>query len=88
MTFSSSILTKLSINVNDFNDVYALLDGRLKQLTTLIIQVGIISDLILTSPNRVDLPSLKCFALTCYRRTQGYEIQVLPLLLRLMYLEE
>ncbi|CAF4970055.1 unnamed protein product [Rotaria sp. Silwood1] len=42
-----------------------------------------IADLVL-----VDLPSLKCFALTCYRRTQGYEIQILPLLRRLMYLEE
>jgi len=57
MNFSSSILTKLCINVNDFNDVCALLDGRLKQLTTLIVQVGIITDLILTSPNRVSLCS-------------------------------
>ena len=28
MTFSSSILTKLCIDVDDFNDVYALLDGH------------------------------------------------------------
>ncbi len=55
MTCSSSALTKLCINVYDFNDVHALLDGRLKQLTTLIVQVGIISDLVVTSRNRVSL---------------------------------
>jgi hypothetical protein len=54
MTFSS-MLTKLCINVDDFEDVYALLDGRLKQLTTLIVQVDIISNSLLPSPNRVSL---------------------------------
>jgi hypothetical protein len=37
---------------------------------------------------QVDLPNLKCFSLTSYRRTQEYEIHVLPLLRRLTYLEE
>ena len=54
MTFSS-MLTKLCINVDDFEDVYALLDGRLKQLTTLIVQVDIIRNSLVTSPNRVSL---------------------------------
>jgi hypothetical protein len=58
MTCSSSTLTKLCINVYDFNDVCALLDGRLKELTTLIVQVHIISDLISTSYNRVSLCSV------------------------------
>jgi hypothetical protein len=53
MTFSPSTLTKLCINVLDLCDVYALLDGRLKQLTTLIIQVNIISNFMLKSSNRV-----------------------------------
>ncbi len=53
MTFSSSILTELCINVNNFNDVHALLDGRLKQLTTLIVQVEFIHGSILNSSNRV-----------------------------------
>ncbi|CAF0820594.1 unnamed protein product [Rotaria sordida] len=88
MTCSSSTLTKLCINVCDFTDVHALLDGRLKQLTTLIVQVDIISDLILTSYNRVDLSNLKCFSLTCHRRIRGYKIQVLPLLRRMSHLEE
>ncbi|CAF1316810.1 unnamed protein product [Rotaria sordida] len=34
---SSSILYKLSVSVNNFGDCLALLDGRLKQLTTFIV---------------------------------------------------
>jgi hypothetical protein len=55
MTCSSSTLTKLCINVYDFNDVHALLDGRLKQLTTLIIEVHYINDRLLASHIRVSL---------------------------------
>ncbi|CAF5075508.1 unnamed protein product, partial [Rotaria sp. Silwood1] len=36
-TFFSSTLNKLCIRVRHFEDCLALLDGRLKQLTTLII---------------------------------------------------
>ena len=36
---SSSILTYLSINVRTFTDCLCLLDGRLKQLNTFIVQV-------------------------------------------------
>jgi hypothetical protein len=43
-TCSSSTLTRLCINVHDFNDVVALLDGRLKQLTTFIVQVDHINN--------------------------------------------
>ncbi len=38
-TFFSSTLTKLCINVATINDCFHLLDGRLKQLTTLIVQI-------------------------------------------------
>jgi hypothetical protein len=55
MTFSSSTLTKLCINVNEFSDVCALLDGRLKQLTIFIVQVGCINNWISTSRSRVSL---------------------------------
>jgi hypothetical protein len=37
-TFSSSTLTYLCINVHNFTDFVCLLDGRLKQLSTLIVQ--------------------------------------------------
>jgi hypothetical protein len=35
-----------------------------------------------------DLPNLKCFSLTSYRDTRGYDILVLPLLRRMLNLEE
>ncbi len=38
-TFSSSILTKLCINISTFDDCLYLLDGRLNQLNTLIIRI-------------------------------------------------
>ncbi|CAF4706241.1 unnamed protein product, partial [Rotaria sp. Silwood2] len=38
-TCSSSILYKLCINLNCFEDCLALLDGRLKQLTTFIVNI-------------------------------------------------
>ncbi|CAF4201921.1 unnamed protein product [Rotaria sp. Silwood2] len=38
-TFSSSILNKLCIHVMSYADCFALLDGRLKQLTTLIVDI-------------------------------------------------
>ncbi|CAF4518463.1 unnamed protein product, partial [Rotaria sp. Silwood2] len=52
MTFSSSTLTKLCINVVDFYDVCDLLDGRLKQLTTFIVQVDSIDNWRSRSYNR------------------------------------
>ncbi|CAF1541913.1 unnamed protein product, partial [Rotaria sordida] len=36
---SSSTLTKLCININDFYDCFALLDGRFKQLNTFIVEI-------------------------------------------------
>jgi hypothetical protein len=38
-TFSSSILTKLCINLSTFDDCLYLLDGRLNQLTILIVRI-------------------------------------------------
>ncbi|CAM4791525.1 unnamed protein product [Rotaria magnacalcarata] len=40
MTVSSLILTKLCINENDFDDCLALVDGLLKQLTSVIVQLN------------------------------------------------
>ena len=49
----SSTLTKLCINIFEFTDCLLLLDGRLKQLTTLIVQVHTTPDDILTIRNQV-----------------------------------
>ncbi|CAF0870461.1 unnamed protein product [Rotaria sordida] len=88
-TFSSSILNKLCIRVMTFDDCLALLDGRLKQLTTLI--VGII-DLEYDSSNVYnmdDLPNLKCFSLSAHCcLSDTYDTQILPLFRRMSNLEE
>ncbi len=39
-TCSSSTICKLCVYVNHFEDCLALLDGRLKQLTTFIVSIG------------------------------------------------
>ena len=54
-TCFSSILSKLCINVRYLDDVCALLDGRLKQLTTLIVRVTFIGNLIFPYDNDVSL---------------------------------
>ncbi|CAF2823316.1 unnamed protein product [Rotaria sp. Silwood2] len=87
--FSSSILTKLSIDVYSFDDCRCLLDGRLKQLTILIVriyQINYHSSII----HMIDdnLPHLKCFSLICYEKTDAYDNRVLPLLHRMTYLEK
>jgi len=61
-TFSSSTLTKLCINVNFFESCLALLDGRLKQLTTCIVQVNYFTDEPQTSYNTVSL----CFMILSF----------------------
>ena len=58
MTFSSSTLTKLCINVYNFNDCLALLDGRLKQLTTFIVQVELYQSVDINILQQVSLYSV------------------------------
>ncbi len=65
MTFSSWTLIKLCINVSDFDDCLKLLDGRLKQLTTFIVQINYIKDQISTSGNMVSLCDVSFLLLSC-----------------------
>lgn len=57
-TFASSTLTNLCINMFNFESCLALLDGRLKQLTTLIVQVSHFDDEPSISYNHVSLYSM------------------------------
>ncbi|CAF4303642.1 unnamed protein product, partial [Rotaria magnacalcarata] len=43
-TWQSINLTKLCVDVWRFNDCFALLDGRLKQLNTFIVNINYTSD--------------------------------------------
>ncbi|CAF4161791.1 unnamed protein product [Rotaria sordida] len=87
-TFSSSILTKLNINVRRIHDCFHLLDGRLKQLKILIVEVGYIDNNLQIIHNTNELLNLKSFSLTCYYETNAYDNQVIPLLRRMTHLEK
>ncbi|CAF1211818.1 unnamed protein product [Rotaria sordida] len=88
-TFFSSTLNKLCIRVGSFEDCLALLDGRLKKLTTLIV---VINDMEYDSSNVYntdDLPNLKCFSLTTsFCLTDIYDAQIPRLFRRMSNLEE
>ncbi|CAF4242203.1 unnamed protein product, partial [Rotaria magnacalcarata] len=85
-TFHSSILTHLSIMVENFDDCLYLLDGRLTQLTTFNVDVYSIESSSTIVHNMNKLPNLKCFSLKSYFRFQQYDL--IPSLLRHMpYLE-
>ncbi|UJR29663.1 hypothetical protein I4U23_017211 [Adineta vaga] len=83
----SSTLTKLTINVTSFDDCFYLLDGRLEYLTILIIDIKKISYSALTINNTVKLFKLKQFSLTSHRLTHYYDYQVVPLLRRMINIE-
>ncbi|CAF1197568.1 unnamed protein product [Rotaria sp. Silwood1] len=63
-TFSSSILNKLRIRVVKYADCLAILDGRFKQLRSLIVDIIYMTYHSSNVYNMDDLPNLKCFSLT------------------------
>ncbi|CAF1515009.1 unnamed protein product [Rotaria sordida] len=84
-----STLYKLSLDVPSLVDCYALLDGRLKQLTILILNIAMLNCRISNIYNMDDLPNLKCFSLkgfNCF--IDSYDNKILPLLRRMLNLEE
>ncbi|CAF1169275.1 unnamed protein product [Adineta steineri] len=87
-TWSSLNLTKLCIDVFCFDDCFALLDGRLKQLNTFIVRIYYINDELSSVYNMDDLPNMKCFSLRCRCETNQYDTRVLPLLRRMIKLKE
>ncbi|CAF1432789.1 unnamed protein product [Rotaria sordida] len=84
----SSTLTTLNINVDNFADCLYLLDGRLNCLSTLIIRVLKISPVISNIKNTKKLPELKSFSLTSSDLTMAYDNLIIPLLHRMINLEE
>ncbi|CAF1139914.1 unnamed protein product [Rotaria sordida] len=76
-TFSSSTLIKLCINVLNIDDCLSLLNGRLEQLSILIVTI-----------DNNALLNLKCFSLTIYDLSYGYDTQIVPLVRRMRNLEE
>ncbi|CAF1424026.1 unnamed protein product [Rotaria sordida] len=81
-------LIKLKINVNTFDDCLYLLNGCLPSLSTLIIRIKKIARSTLMINNTKELFKLKCFLLSTNRYTFDYDKQVVPLLCRMLNLEE
>ncbi|CAF1430375.1 unnamed protein product [Rotaria sordida] len=84
----SSTLTKLTINVNTFNDCLYLLNGSLQSLSTLIIRIKKINRSSSIIDNTKKLVNLKCFSLVTDLYTWFYDEEVVPLLSRMLNLEE
>ncbi|CAF3945227.1 unnamed protein product [Rotaria sp. Silwood2] len=84
----SSALTNLNIFVNTFDDCFYLLDGRLESLSILIIDILKVSYVPSNIDHKKKFPKLKCFSLKSYCRTFYYDSQIVPLLRRMLNLEE
>ncbi|CAF1446736.1 unnamed protein product [Adineta steineri] len=81
-------LTKLKININTLDDCLYLLNGCLPSLSTLIIHIKKIGRSTSMINNTKELFKLKCFSLSTNRYTFDYDTQVVPLLRRMLNLEE
>ncbi|CAF1042146.1 unnamed protein product [Adineta steineri] len=88
MNCTSSTLTELVIDIKTFDDCLYLLDGRLNCLSKLIIYILEIANTIGTIDNTKKLSKLKYFSLMSYRRTVCYDNLIIPLLRRMINLEE
>ncbi|CAF1401937.1 unnamed protein product, partial [Rotaria sp. Silwood1] len=84
----SLTLTQLKINVNSFDACLYLLDGCLDNLSTLIINISKISRTLSNIDNMKKLFKLKCFSLISIDYTYHYDNQIIPLLRRMINLEE
>ncbi|CAF3200213.1 unnamed protein product [Rotaria sp. Silwood2] len=84
----SLTLTQLKINVKTFDACLYLLDGRLHNLSTLIINVSNISRTLSNTDKMKKLPKLICFSLTSLDDTCNYDDEIIPLLHRMINLEE
>ncbi|CAF5184012.1 unnamed protein product, partial [Rotaria magnacalcarata] len=88
--YTPSALTKLKINVPSLTDCLCLLDGPLVCLSTLIINVLCIyhPDILEAIDPTKKLPNLKCFSFTSFGHTYEYDNLIVPLLCRMINLEE
>ncbi|CAF1035892.1 unnamed protein product [Adineta steineri] len=88
--YMPSSLNKLKINLPVLTYCLYLLDGPLVSLSTLIINVFSIFHPEMLEP--IDptkkLPNLKCFSFTSFGYTQEYDNLIVPLLCRMINLEE
>ncbi|CAF2837110.1 unnamed protein product [Rotaria sp. Silwood2] len=87
-TCFSSNLYKLCLHINTFEDCFALLDGRLKHLSMLIVNINGTEYHPSVVYNINMLHNMKYFSLTCRCSNDEYDTHVVPLLRRMFNLEE
>ncbi|CAF1082880.1 unnamed protein product [Rotaria sordida] len=86
-SFSSSSLLVLNIKIQSFSQCLYLLDGRFSQLQTLYVDLAKVLSIDLPE-NKVKIPNLKCFVLSCPWEISCYKELILPLLYRMTNLEK
>ncbi|CAF5026319.1 unnamed protein product, partial [Rotaria sp. Silwood1] len=87
-TISSSTLLELHVKLENFTDCLYLLDGRFDSLQKLSVNIyNILSSQIIID-NKKQLPNLKLFSLYSERDTDMYNELIVPLLHRMINLEE
>ncbi|CAF1203041.1 unnamed protein product [Adineta steineri] len=86
--FTYSSLIELKINVATINDCLCLLDGRFNSLSKLTINVGEIKCERKQINNETKFPKLKHFSLTSFDMIHDYDKYIIPLLHRMINLEE
>ncbi|CAF3314482.1 unnamed protein product [Rotaria socialis] len=84
----SSNIVELNVRVRNFDDCLCLLDGRLSQLNTFIIEIDKIQNSSKILDNKKILHNLKCFSLIATTRTDAYDTRVVPLLRHMSQLEK
>ncbi|CAF4935521.1 unnamed protein product [Rotaria sp. Silwood1] len=88
LAFASSNLLELHVTVNNFDDCFYLLDGRFIELRKFHVNISDIRSAQLTINNTENLPNLKCFSLYSDVETSAYDELIVPLLHRMINLEE
>ena len=78
----------MNINVLNFIDCLYLLDGRLRQLRSLVVQFHFMDVESSLVSNTTDLPNLKSFSLICYSLIEHYRNEIVSLLHRMFNLEK
>ncbi|CAF4336987.1 unnamed protein product, partial [Adineta steineri] len=86
--YTYSSLIELKINVATFNACLCLLDGRFDSLSKLTINVREVKCGPRRINNKTKLPKLKYFSLTSFNIIHDYDKYIIPLLRRMINLEE
>ncbi|CAF2521237.1 unnamed protein product [Rotaria sp. Silwood2] len=83
-----STLLELHVTVRDMNDCFCILDGRFDQLRILYVTCYGALRGFLQTEHKQKLPNLRIFSLCCEKEIHSYDESIVPLLHRMLNLEE